>query len=87
MDLRVSWDLAADACPAEPATAKDLAKLDPLISFYIAIADGTGCVERGLGRHAAFLESHVGGPDNEMAEACLEIAVEGPGEEQQVFQI
>ena len=59
---------------------------DRLISFYIAIADGTGCVERGLGRHAAFLESHVGGPDNDMAEACLEIAVEGPGEEQDVFQ-
>jgi len=86
MDLRVLWDLAADTSPVEPATAEDLAKLDPLISFYIAIADGTGCVERGLGRHAAFLESHVGGPDNDMAEACLEIAVEGPGEEQQVFQ-
>ena len=83
MDLRVLWDLAADTSPVEPATAEDLAKLDPLISFYIAIHRLCG---NGFGPPRGLLGEPHGGPDNDLAEACLEIAVEGPGEAQQVFQ-
>ena len=85
-DNRVLWALAARACPANSTAAECMHTLEPLISFYISISDGTSVVERALGRHAAFLESHKGGPDHDMAEVCLEIATEGPGKEEDIFE-
>ena len=53
----------------------------PLIQFYVAHPDGTSDVERGLGEHARFRDSHQGapdGPDLSATEMCLEIRKEGP---------
>jgi len=52
-----------------------------LIRFYLSLTDGTGSVERLLGRHASFLHSHGPGA---LAEACLEIATEGPADESEI---
>ena len=52
-----------------------------LIRFYLSLSDGTGSVERQLGRHAAFLGCHGPGA---LSEACLEIAAEGPVHETDV---
>jgi len=60
-----------------PVASQDLEELyhelRPLIVFYIAFMDGTGDVERLLGRHAGFLERH--GSEGCIAEACLEVSV------------
>ena len=85
-DNRVLWALAARTCPDNSTVTEDMHTLEPLISFYISISDGTSVVERALGRHAKFLERHQGSPDHDMAEVCFEIASEGPGKEDDIFQ-
>lgn len=63
--------------------------LDPIIRFYCSMMDGTGSVERGLGRHAHILGVHVGAPERDeggsLSEACLEVSIEGPQAESQMF--
>jgi len=61
--------------------------LAPVLAFYASLLDGTGDVERGLGRHASFLSHHQGAPtgsDMSATEICLEIAVEGPQQDEEV---
>ncbi len=85
-DNRVLWMQALAASQGSEALAASqgrevaeyMASLKPLFSFYVAMMDGTGDVERLLGTHAAFLEAHQGSPNDELAEVCLEIAKEGP---------
>ena len=58
-----------------------------LIRFYLSVLDGTGDVERGLGRLAAIQACHAGGsPEGAVsyAEASLELSVEGPQDEASV---
>ncbi len=60
----------------------------PLIQFYLSVMDGTGAIERGLGRHADFLAAHVGAPEGggvSASEACFEVCREGPQTEQEMF--
>ena len=71
-DNRILWARALTA-PASSQEHEDaLSRLRPLIVFYIAYMDGTGDVERLLGRHASFL--HVHHASSEIAEACLEVS-------------
>ncbi len=65
--------------------APELDQLRPLILFYLSAIDGTGSVERGLGRHRFMLAAHVGAAEKagvSLTEACLEVFVEGPQAEE-----
>ena len=85
IDNRVLWVAALDnATKGKGLAAAELRSLRPLVTFYVAITDGTGNVERMLGAHKSFLDAHVGGPDSEMSEVCLEINREGPRTEADV---
>jgi hypothetical protein len=76
-DNRVAW---WTFCAATP----DSVWAWPVIQFYVSHPDGTGDVERGLGRHAKFRDAHVGAPDGQggsIAELCLEIRIDSPQSE------
>ena len=77
VDNRCLWarllSLPAEAAAQQPALRSEL-----LVRFYLSLTDGTGEVERLLGRHAAFLARHGPGA---LSEACVEIATEGPADE------
>ena len=62
------------------ADGRDLRALPPLVAWYLSIMDGTGPVERGLGRLTQVLASHVGplDQDGSTASALLEVSCEGP---------
>ncbi len=75
---------ALAASQGKGPVSADIEQLSPLIHFYVSIMDGTGDVERLLGLHASFLEHHNGDPQNFMAEACLELAHEGPRREHEL---
>ena len=81
MDNRILWTHALSASRDEDS----INIYTPLVTFFASITDGTGSIERYLGSHASFLEHHQGGPDNHMAEVCLEIAKEGPAREDLLF--
>ena len=73
VDNRTVWPLLL-------AKSKDYHWALPVIQFYVAHPDGTSDVERGLGEHARFRDSHQGapdGPDLSATEMCLEIRKEG----------
>ena len=80
VDNRVLWSrvlsLLGDAIAHGPAR-----RIELVIRFYLSLAGGSGCVERLLGRHAAFLACHGPGA---LSEACLEIETEGPADESDV---
>ena len=82
VDNRLLWVTALEASQGQQSPLKEFG---PLIAFYVAITDGTGNVERLLGMHASFLEHHVGAPDSDMSEVCLEVAREGPRTEEEIF--
>ena len=84
VDNRILWAAALAASRGEQIEA-DMDALRPLISLVVAWMDGTGTVERNLGLHRTFLEAHEGGGDADAAEACLEIACEGPITEEEIF--
>ena len=83
-DNRVVW---ATYCAATPESQWVL----PVVQLYVSHPDGTGDVERGLGRHARFRDAHVGAPDADGAngssgpELCLEIRVDGPQDVSELF--
>ena len=83
VDNRAVW--AAAFAASQGQDPSPLAGFRPLVAFYISLTDGTGNIERFLGTHACFLAHHVGGPDAEMSEVCLEIAKEGPKIEEELF--
>ena len=82
-DRRPLWLAALSA----PRGDSNVLKLTPSILFACSVMGGTGNVERLLGRHSAILHHHVtsGAPEDDMVEACLEVAVEGPQSESEVF--
>ena len=81
-DNRVVW---STFCAATPDSKWAL----PVIQLYVSHPDGTGDVERGLGRHAKFRDAHVGAPDasggSSGPELCLEIRVDGPQDMTELF--
>lgn len=83
LDSRCAWRGALDAgLVPEP--------LRPLVRFYMATWDGTGTVERGLGSDAAIMKQHVGnqtraGADASLYSNLLELKLDGPQREQDVF--
>ena len=80
-DNRIAW---ATFCATTPETQWVL----PVIQMYVSHTDGTGDVERGLGRHAKFRDAHVGAPDGaggSTPELCLEIHIDGPQEAAELF--
>ena len=62
-----------------------------LLGEVVEWAGRYGDVERGLGRHAKFRDAHVGSPDSDGAagssgaELCLEIRIDGPQEQAELF--
>ncbi len=72
-DNRILWAKSLTAPVASQELQDLLHSLRPLIFFYLAFMDGTGDVERLLGRHSGFLAVHRG--ESDIAEACLEVAV------------
>jgi hypothetical protein len=80
MDNRCLWARLLSLPPDDPAQPLVLRR-QLLIRFYLSLSDGTGDVERLLGRHAAFLAAHGPGA---LSEACLEIATEGPTDEHEI---
>ena len=80
-DNRFVW---ATFCAATPDNLWAL----PVIQLYVCHPDGTGDVERGLGRHARFRGAHVGAPDGQdgsTSELCLEIRMDGPQDMDELF--
>ena len=83
-DNRMIW---ATFCAATPESQWAL----PVIQLYVSHPDGTGDVERGLGRHARFRDAHVGAPDADGTngssgpELCLEVRIDGPQDVSELF--
>ena len=74
---RIAWAeaLASAQGPEPPKDASAVSDLEPVLRFYWSFRDGTGDVERGLGKFAAMQKSHVGGAEGDIsfAEVCLEL--------------
>ncbi len=75
LDNRVVWARVLSLPGLALADRRAIERSEKLIRFYLSLSDGTGAVERQLGRHAAFLDCHGPGA---LSEACLEIVAEGP---------
>ena len=84
VDNRVLWVNALSASRGQ--TDHSINTYAPVIDFFASVTDGSGSIERYLGCHAAFLAHHQGGPDNDMAAVCVEVAREGPAEERSLFR-
>ena len=84
LDNRILWAVALATSRGGPMEA-DMEAMRPLISFFVAMTDATGQVERSLGLHATFLGAHEGGMESDAAEVCLELASEGPAAEEEIF--
>ena len=70
------------------ATSPEHAWMLPVVQFYVSHPDGTGDVERGLGEHARFRDSHRGAPEGQAlsaTEMCPEIRKEGPQTAAELF--
>jgi hypothetical protein len=70
------------------ATSFEHAWMLPVVQFYVSHPDGTGDVERGLGEHARFHDSHRGAPEGQAlsaTEMCPEIRKEGPQTAAELF--
>lgn len=79
-DGRAAWAGALATSPGR------WAPYESVVQLYLSATGGTGIAERLVGAKSAFLQSHTGGPDNEMAAVCLEIAREGPASEAECFE-
>ena len=72
----------------EETRVQSLQCFEPVIRFYLSFRDGTGDVERVLGRFAALQQAHKGHEsEGEVSrpEACLEWWREGPRQEEDLF--
>lgn len=58
-----------------------------MIAFYVSMAEGTGKVERQLGRLVDILKEHEGpmAEDGQTASALLEVYLDGPKTESALF--
>ena len=78
---RVAWAeaIASSQGPETHRHARAVLAIEPVICFYLSFRDGTGDVERGLGKFLAMQAQHTGAPDGEVCfpEACLEVWQEG----------
>ena len=85
---RVAWANAfASAQGAEvDHRSTALLGLEPMLRFYWSFRDGTGDVERHLGRFFAMQQSHQGAAEGDIsfAEVCLEVHAEGPLSEEEI---
>ena len=86
VDNRVLWAAALRAPPLDHGESHPLLPFTKVVEVYVALTDGTGCVERSLGAHACFLDHHQGSADTVMSEVCLEICRDGPAEEEDLFK-
>ena len=84
-DNRLAWRILIDSgATAEPLTS--------VVLFYLSTWDGTGAVERGLGKDAAIQRQHVGDAadescfDAEVYSFLLELNQEGPQREEDMFK-
>ena len=77
-DNRIAWATVLD-----PSFDRgDYRVLPHMIRIYLAAADTTGCVERGLGTLVSVLEAHSGplDEDGEHASCLCEVLMNGPAE-------
>ena len=90
MRNRIAWAEALSSAmgPSPPRDAEAVLHLEAVLRFYWSFRDGTGDVERALGKLTAIQKSHQGGGhgDGEISytEACLEVCQEGPQSEEEV---
>ena len=83
LQYRLAWRAAMSASDFPSCLTK-------VVSFYLATWDGTGAVERGLGRDAAHQKQHVGknvnnDTDADVYSALLEMHLDGPQTEPEMF--
>ena len=85
---RASWAEALASAQGPEATHSSIAlvRVEPALRFYWSFRDGTGDVERLLGRHLSSRASHPGPGSqfDDSAEIALEVAAEGPRDESAV---
>ncbi len=89
VDNRVAWSwllrpgMRSDICP----NLQWSDGLCLLIAFYVSMAEGTGKVERQLGRLVDILKEHEGpmAEDGQTASALLEVYLDGPKTEDALF--
>ena len=85
---RMAWAeaLASSQGPSPSKDALSVLHLEPVLRFYWTFRDGTGDVERGLGRFKAMQDSHTGAAESDISfpEMCLELHQEGPQHEAEV---
>jgi hypothetical protein len=89
VDNRVAWSwllrpcMRSDICPQLQWSDG----LCLLIAFYVSMAEGTGKVERQLGRLVDILTEHEGplAEDGQTASAILEVYLDGPKTENALF--
>ena len=72
-----------------PAATLALRWAEPVANFYFSFRDGTGDVERSLGKHTAMAVCHPSSTRkaeqrDDSAEVCMELAQEGPQHERDV---
>ena len=89
VDNRVAWSwllrprMRQEIC----STLQWSAELQMLIAFYVSMVEGTGDVERQLGRMVTILKEHSGPlrEDGETVHALLEVQLDGPRKESDIF--
>ena len=89
VDNRVAWSwllrprMRQEICPALQWSPE----LQMLIAFYVSMVEGTGDVERQLGRMVTILKEHSGPlrEDGETVHALLEVQLDGPKKESDMF--
>lgn len=82
LDNRTAWRVLLDAGGASTPMA-----MQEAVRFYLALRDGSGAVERGLGQDSAIIAEHIGarGSDGNLYSALLELKIEGPQSEEELF--
>jgi hypothetical protein len=85
---RVAWAQAFESAQGAEVDRRSTALLglEPMLRFYWSFRDGTGDVERHLGRFFAMQQSHQGSAEGDVsfAEVCLEVHAEGPVSEAEI---
>ena len=82
-DNRTEWRKILDSDVAAQIYSVPMSVLPTLVSIYLCAMDGTGQVERDLGRLSNILSKHSGptDQDGELASYTLEVLLDGPQDE------